>query len=39
MENQYLNTRDAKKILNITTKTLQNYDREGKIEVIRTATN
>lgn len=39
MLNKFVNVKEVKEILNVSTKTLQNYDKEGKIEVIRTAGN
>mgnify|MGYP003418090806 FL=1 len=36
---EYVSTKEAKKILNLCTKTLQNYDNLGKIKTIRTAGN
>lgn len=39
MDTNFVNTKIAKSILKVCTKTLQNYDKEGKIEVKRTAGN
>lgn len=36
---EYVSTKEAKKILNLCTKTLQNYDNLGKIKTIRTPGN
>lgn len=39
MNNEYVNMRTAIEILGLSKKTLQNYDRDGKIETIRTSGN
>lgn len=37
MDKVFVNVKEAKAMLNVCTRTLQNYDKEGKIEVKRTA--
>ena len=39
MEHEFVNMKTAMEVLGLSKKTLQNYDKEGKIETIRTAGN